>query len=151
MFPTPNVTTEKTSIYNNGFFGIIQGEDILRGDVYGGNQTPIGKTNEAYNDLMVTCIKYYDKLVELGVIEKEKTQEEVDEEQQQALSSLAEQNAIILKQLKDDHGKMSAMMKTEIKEEDTTDKGNTTHGNKLNTNNTANGFKSSASRETKKS
>lgn len=80
MFMQPNITTEKTSIYNSGFIAYVVGDDIYQMDYYGGNKQAVGKTMRAYNELQELANKYYEKLVELGVIPKEKSPEEVAEE-----------------------------------------------------------------------
>lgn len=80
MFMQPNITTEKTSIYNSGFIAYVVGDDIYQMDYYGGNKQAVGKTMRAYNELQELANKYYEKLVELGIIPKEKSPEEVAEE-----------------------------------------------------------------------
>lgn len=175
MYPQPNITTKETAIYSQGFVAFFNGDDIVQGDVYGNQRNLVGKTIKAYeavvaekNEAIAVAKSYYDKLVELGIIEKEKTVEELAEEQKQALISLTSQNAIILKQMQDMQKTMAEMMGKNstlnndvdsLLKEDITVKGNTLsikgnvdksdstkenlNGNKSNTTLNANGFKSS--------
>ena len=55
---------------------VIEGENIFQTDYLGGKKQ-IGKTTAAYNELEDTCAEYYEKLVDLGVIVKPKTQEQM--------------------------------------------------------------------------
>ena len=62
----------------------IDGDSIVQMDMIG-NRKVIGKTAEAYSTLEATTTEYYNKLVELGVIVPEKTQEEMMREMQKAM------------------------------------------------------------------
>ena len=80
MFMQPQVTSERTSIYNSGFLAYVSGDDIYQAEYFGAPRQVVGKTLKAYNELQEMANKYYEKLVELGVIAKEKTPEELAEE-----------------------------------------------------------------------
>lgn len=79
-----NTSYEKLSFYNNYFGGYIDGDNILSTDFYG-NKTIVGVTSKKYKDTVDLLNTYYNKLVELGVIEKEKTPEDLAKEQQQMM------------------------------------------------------------------
>lgn len=82
-----NTSYEKLSFYNSYFGGTIEGDNILSSDFYG-NKTLIGVTIKKYQDTLDLLNTYYNKLVELGVIEKEKTPEEVAKEQQEMIKTM---------------------------------------------------------------
>ena len=56
---------------------VIDNGDIFQTDYFGNRQQLIGKTAAAYAELEGTTQQYYDKLVELGVITPQKTQEQL--------------------------------------------------------------------------
>lgn len=82
-----NTSYEKLSFYNSYFGGTIEGDNILSSDFYG-NKTLIGVTIKKYQETLDLLNTYYNKLVELGVIEKEKTPEEVAKEQQEMIKAM---------------------------------------------------------------
>lgn len=82
-----NTSYEKLSFYNSYFGGTIEGDNILSSDFYG-NKTLVGVTIKKYQDTLDLLNTYYNKLVELGVIEKEKTPEEVAKEQQEMIKTM---------------------------------------------------------------
>lgn len=109
-----NVAIERTQFYNSCFNAYIQGDNIIQADFYG-NSTAVGITNQKAQQLInenkelkELLDKYTNKLVELGVIQKEKTPEEIMQEQTALIQKMSEsltamQNEIIsLKEKKDD-------------------------------------------------
>lgn len=82
-----NTSYEKLSVYNNFFSGSVEDNKIFSTDIYG-HKKLIGYTTECYNETMDLLNIYYDKLVELGAIEKEKTQEDIIREQEEMIKSL---------------------------------------------------------------
>lgn len=82
-----NTSYEKLSFYNNYFGGIIEGDNILSTDFYG-NKTLVGVTIKKHKETVELLNTYYNKLVELGVIEKEKTPEDIAKEQQQMMQAM---------------------------------------------------------------
>lgn len=66
---------------------IADGEDIYQID-YMGNRRLIGKTKAAYDVLESTTTEYYNKLVELGVIPKQKTPEEMMADMQNVMQGM---------------------------------------------------------------
>jgi hypothetical protein len=85
-----NTSYEKISFYNNFFGGTIDGDNILTTDYYGNKQV-IGVTSKKYKETMELLTTYYNKLVEVGVIEKEKTAEDIAKEQQLMMQTLMNQ------------------------------------------------------------
>lgn len=85
-----NSSYEKFSFYNNFFGGSIEGDNILSTDFYG-NKQMIGVTTKKYQDTLNLLNTYYDKLVELGAIQKEKTPEEIAKEQQEIMQAMYSQ------------------------------------------------------------
>lgn len=71
----------------NGLWCVLEDSDIIQTD-YMGNRKKIGKTLRAYQDLEDTCTEYYDKLVELGVIIPQKSQEEMLADLQKTVAAL---------------------------------------------------------------
>lgn len=84
-----NTSYEKLSFYNSFFGGTIEGDNILSSDFYG-NKTVVGVTLKKYEDTLNLLNLYYDKLVDLGVIEKEKTPEDIAKEQQEMMKQMME-------------------------------------------------------------
>lgn len=82
-----NTSYEKLSFYNSFFGGSIDGDNILSTDFYGNKQI-IGVTMKKYQDTIDLLNSYYNKLIELGVIEKEKTPEDIAKEQQEMLQTM---------------------------------------------------------------
>lgn len=84
------VTEERRQTYTNipaQFMGSCDGKNIYIINNFS-QKTLIGVTQQAYDDLQAICQGYYDKLVELGVIKPPKTAEEIQAEQQQAMSEM---------------------------------------------------------------
>lgn len=69
---------------------IIEGNNIVQIDAYG-NKRVIGVTQSAYDELEKISTEYYNKLVEVGIIEVQKTPEQLQQEQVQMMSELMEQ------------------------------------------------------------
>lgn len=82
-----NTSYEKLSFYNSFFGGTIEGDNIMTTDFYG-NKSTIGVTMKKYQETLDLLNTYYNKLVDLGVIEKEKTPEEVAKEQQEMMKTM---------------------------------------------------------------
>lgn len=68
---------------------VVEGEDIYQIEYPTMNKKPIGKTAAAYNELEQTTTEYYNKLVELGVIQKPKDPQEAMAEMQKTMQSMA--------------------------------------------------------------
>lgn len=87
-----NLTThERTSYFNNIMSCYTDGDNIFQTDYMGNKVGSIGVTNKRYLELKEICDKYYDKLVELGAIKKEKTPEELAQEQTEMMTKMMEQ------------------------------------------------------------
>lgn len=82
-----NTSYEKVSFYNNFFGGSIDGDNIISTDYYGNKQI-IGVTTKKHQETLDLLSSYYDKLVELGVIQREKTPEDIAKEQQEMMQTL---------------------------------------------------------------
>lgn len=82
---------------------VIDGGDIYQVD-YVGNRQLIGKTAAAYSELEQTTAEYYDKLVELGVIVPQKSQEQLMAEMQQSMLDMSG----IIKSLSDELKELKA-------------------------------------------
>lgn len=85
-----NTSYEKFSFYNNYFGGTIDGDNIISTDFYGNKQI-VGVTTKKHKETVELLNSYYNKLVELGVIEKEKTAEDIAKEQQQLMQTMIQQ------------------------------------------------------------
>lgn len=90
-----NLTHEKTSIYNNIFTCYVENGGIFQTDYIGNKIGQLGVTNETYSalnskyiDLKNICDTYYNKLVDAGIIEKEKTPEEIIKEQSELMNQM---------------------------------------------------------------
>lgn len=82
-----NTSYEKLSFYNTFFGGSIDGDNIISTDFYGNKQI-VGVTIKKYQDTLDLLNSYYNKLIEVGVIEKEKTPEDIAKEQQEMMQSM---------------------------------------------------------------
>lgn len=78
----------------------IDGENIVQMD-YMGVRKVVGKTMAAYSELESTATEYYNKLVELGVIEAPKTPEELVKEMQKNMSDMAQVIAALTAEVKE--------------------------------------------------
>ncbi|MBQ8691298.1 MAG: hypothetical protein IJ516_05695 [Phascolarctobacterium sp.] len=97
-------TKQETTVANiNGqFIGYVDNEGtIYQFNTMTGARLPVGVTHSVYNELQGICDGYYDKLVELGVIKPQKTQEQIIEEQQAALAKQQEAMDEMLSIMKD--------------------------------------------------
>lgn len=90
-----NITEQKTTSINvqqQQFLAQLEGNNIYQVNGFtnfgGGSRTQVGVTLQAYNDLKQMCQQYYDKLVEVGVIQKEKTPAEIQAEQAQLMAEM---------------------------------------------------------------
>lgn len=95
-----NTSYEKFSFYNNFFGGTIEGDNILSTDFYGNKQL-IGVTTKKHQETVELLNTYYNKLVEIGVIEKEKTPEDIAKEQQQVMQAMLAQMKTMQEALND--------------------------------------------------
>lgn len=82
-----NTSYEKLSFYNTFFGGSIDGDNIISTDFYGNKQI-VGVTQKKYQETLDLLNTYYNKLVEVGVIQKEKTPEEIANEQKEMMSAM---------------------------------------------------------------
>lgn len=82
-----NTSYEKLSFYNTFFGGSIDGDNIISTDFYGNKQI-VGVTQKKYQETLDLLNSYYNKLVEVGVIQKEKTAEEIASEQKEMMSAM---------------------------------------------------------------
>lgn len=85
-----NTSYEKVSFFNNYFGGSIDGDNIYSSDFYGNKQL-VGVTMKKHQETLDLLDTYYKKLIEVGVIEKEKTPEEIAKEQQKMMQAMMEQ------------------------------------------------------------
>lgn len=101
-----NITEQKTTSINmqQQFLAQTDGANIYQVNGFagfgGGNRTQVGVTMQAYNELKQMCQQYYDKLVEVGVIQKEKTPAELQAEQSQMMSEQSQMMAEMLSTMK---------------------------------------------------
>lgn len=100
-----NITEQKTTTVNmqqpQQFLAQLEGVNIYQVNGFafgGGNRVQVGVTLQAYNELKAMCQQYYDKLVEVGVIQKEKTPAEIQAEQTQMIASMLD----VMKGLKEE-------------------------------------------------
>lgn len=91
-------TYERLEFLNNMVAATISGDDILQCDMYGRNPVKIGVTLRKYKEATDTLDKYYKKLVELGVIQEEKSSEQMLKEFMAEIKTLRSE----IKQLKGD-------------------------------------------------
>ena len=85
-----NTSYEKLSFYNNMFNAFIDGDSIYSSDFYGNRQLQ-GVTLKKHQETLDLLNTYYNKLVDLGAIEKEKSAEEIAMEQNQLMQQLLNQ------------------------------------------------------------
>jgi flagellar biosynthesis/type III secretory pathway protein FliH len=78
----------------------VDGENIVQVD-YMGTRKVVGKTVAAYSELESTATEYYNKLVELGVIEAQKTPEEMVKEMQKNMNDMAAVIAALTSEIKE--------------------------------------------------
>lgn len=93
-----NTSYEKLSFYNTFFGGSIDGDNIISTDFYGNKQV-VGVTMKKYQDTLDLLNTYYNKLIELGIIEKEKTPEDIAKEQQQMMQAMFAQMQVMQEKL----------------------------------------------------
>lgn len=91
-------TYERLEFLNNMVSAVVSGEDIYQCDIYGRTNNKIGVTLKKYNEATETLSKYYNKLVELGVIQEEKKPEDMMKEFMAEIRTLRNE----IKQLKED-------------------------------------------------
>lgn len=90
-----NITEQRTTNINvqqpQQFLAQLEGTNIYQVNGFafgGGNRAQVGVTLQAYNELKQMCQQYYDKLVEVGIIQKEKTPAELQAEQTQMMANV---------------------------------------------------------------
>lgn len=110
-----NTSYEKFSFYNNYFGGTIDGDNILSTDFYGNKQV-IGVTMKKHKETIDMLNNYYNKLVDLGVIEKEKTPGDIAKEQQQMMQTMMQQMQSMQQALADLQQEKSSNLKGEENE-----------------------------------
>lgn len=91
-------TYERLEFLNNMIAATVSGDDILQCDMYGRNPVKVGVTLKKYKEATDTLDKYYKKLVELGVIQEEKSSEQMLKEFMAEIKTLRSE----IKQLKED-------------------------------------------------
>lgn len=88
------ITTQETTTIlnaNSQFLAYTDGKNIYQLQPLGMGQNQkviVGVTQQTYDELQEMTDKYYNKLVELGVITPPKTAEEIAAEQQQAMQDM---------------------------------------------------------------
>lgn len=88
------ITTQETTTIlnaNSQFLAYTDGKNIYQLQPLGMGQNQkviVGVTQQTYDELKEVTDKYYDKLVELGVITPPKTAEEIAAEQHQAMQDM---------------------------------------------------------------
>lgn len=90
-----NIMEQKTTSINvqqpQQFLAQLEGQIIYQLNGFGfgnSNRVQVGVSLQAYNELKAMCQQYYDKLVEVGVIQKEKTPAELQAEQAQMMANM---------------------------------------------------------------
>ena len=90
-----NIMEQKTTSINvqqaQQFLAQLEGQNIYQLNGFGfgnSNRVQVGVSLQAYNELKAMCQQYYDKLVEVGVIQKEKTPAELQAEQAQMMANM---------------------------------------------------------------
>lgn len=68
---------------------VVEGDDIFQIEYPSMNKKLIGKTVSCYSELEQTTTEYYNKLVELGVIQKPQDPQEAMAEMQKTMQSMA--------------------------------------------------------------
>lgn len=86
---------------NNNYLNVFVDDkgNIFKTDFFGANPQQIGVTQEKYNEALKIANDFQNKLIELGVIEKEKTPEEIQKETNDLLKQMYTQFENINKRL----------------------------------------------------
>lgn len=74
----------------NVFLVSVENEKLMQVDYAGRPVKEIGVTMSQYQDALKVIAGYKEKLVEAGILKKEKTMQEIQEEQTQILKALME-------------------------------------------------------------
>lgn len=98
-------TQERTSFFSNIHTCLVDGNNIFQTDYMGNKVGVLGVTTTAYNELKKICDQYYDKLVELGVLQKEKTPQEIAKEQNELMSEMMKQIKSLKEEISNIKGK----------------------------------------------
>lgn len=88
------INERQSTMYNNSnFFQCVLDEqgNIFKVDFWGGNPIQIGVTQDKYNEAIKVATDFQNKLIDLGVLEKEKTAEEIQKENNNLLNQLLNQ------------------------------------------------------------
>lgn len=101
-------TYERLEFLNNMVPAVIMGDEIFQCDMYGRNQTKIGVSLKKYNEATSTLQKYYEKLVELGIIQEEKKPEEMMKEFMEEIRTLRQEIKHLKEDRDDEHDKGNA-------------------------------------------
>lgn len=88
---------------NNTVICSIEDNAIIQVGSYGNPPKKIGITLNKYEELLSLLDQYRNKLIELGVIEKEKTPEELQKENQALLSAILKRLDNLEKEKEDEH------------------------------------------------
>lgn len=106
----------------NGFYNnssllcSIENENILQINNFSGQKNIIGVTLKKYNELKEIADKYYNTLIEKGIIEKPKTQEDLMNEMLNQMKIMQEE-IISLKQKDNKKEREVITLKKEVKDE----------------------------------
>lgn len=98
-------TYERLEFLNNMVPAVLMGDEIFQCDMYGRNQTKIGVSLKKYNEATSTLQKYYEKLVELGIIQEEKKPEDMMKEFMDEIRTLRQEIQNLKEDKHDEHDK----------------------------------------------
>lgn len=98
-------TYERLEFLNNMVPAVLMGDEIFQCDMYGRNQTKIGVSLKKYNEATSTLQKYYEKLVELGIIQEEKKPEDMMKEFMEEIRTLRQEIQHLKEDKDDEHDK----------------------------------------------
>lgn len=94
-----NITYERGVFQrNNVFSASIEGDDIYQIN-WNAQKNLIGVSTKKYNELKEVANKYYDILIDKGIIEKPKTQEEIVQEQQKLMNDMFSQMKLMQEEI----------------------------------------------------
>lgn len=116
-----NITYEKGTYQRSSFFSAaIDGDDIYQIG-WNAQRSLIGVSLKKYKELKEIADGYYNVLIEKGILEKPKTQEEIIKEQQKCMNEMFNQIKIMqeeIKNLKDTpNGTIKDTLETNINQE----------------------------------
>lgn len=96
---------QNQTMVSNVISCVLEEDKIFQTDYLNGNKTQIGVSLDEYNQKIETLDIYYNKLVELGVIEIEKTPEQIQKENQELINKLLIKIENLEKKVDDTNGK----------------------------------------------